>query len=335
MLAFVVAFMFVALSTRLWFLQVLAGPQHERDARDNSLRTVTTDALRGDILDRDGRRLVHNRLSLEVRINRDELGDEAEATLAHLSEILGVPAQELGEALDSKLYYSYQPVPVAEFVPDEVFFKIREEPERFPGVEVVEQSVRAYPQGQLAAHLVGWVGQINAEEIDGSAVPGLRAVGPRGEGGPRSHVRALAPRDAGGGAVPRELRRGGAPGVRAEARRARSRPAAVAWTSTSSGSPKQELLERHRERSDGLRRELGEEPRRERRRRRRPRSEDRRHRRDGVVADLPPLVVRAGAHARPSASCCSRARRRRCSTEPRRSPTPPDRRSSRSWRSPP
>jgi penicillin-binding protein 2 len=164
-LAFVVAFMFVALSTRLWFLQVLAGPQHERDARDNSLRTVTTDALRGDILDRDGRRLVHNRQSLEVRINRDELGDEAEATLAHLSEILGVSAQELGEELDSKLYYSYQPVPVAEFVPEEVYFKVREEPERFQGVEVVQQSVRTYPQGPLAAHLVGWVGQINAEEI--------------------------------------------------------------------------------------------------------------------------------------------------------------------------
>lgn len=165
-LAFVVAFMFVALSTRLWFLQVLAGPQHERDARDNSLRTVSTDALRGDIVDRNGRRLVHNLISLEVRINRDELGDEAEATLAHLSEILGVPAQELGEKLDSKLYYSYQPVPVAEFVPEEVYFKVREEPEQFRGVEVVEKSVRTYPQGPLAAHLVGWVGQINAEEID-------------------------------------------------------------------------------------------------------------------------------------------------------------------------
>ena len=99
-------------------------------------------------------------------INRDELGDEAESTLAHLSEILGVPAQELGEQLGTKLYYSYQPVPVAEFVPEEVYFKIREEPERFPGVEVVEQSVRSYPQGRLGAHLVGWVGQINAEELE-------------------------------------------------------------------------------------------------------------------------------------------------------------------------
>ena len=95
-LASVVVFMFLALSTRLWFLQVLAGPEHAQAALDNSLRTVTTDALRGDIVDRNGRRLVGNRLSLEVRIKRDELGDRTEATLASLSDILGVPAQELG-----------------------------------------------------------------------------------------------------------------------------------------------------------------------------------------------------------------------------------------------
>jgi penicillin-binding protein 2 len=166
LLASVVAFMFVALSTRLWFLQVLAGPQHAQAARDNSLRTVTTDALRGDILDRQGRPLVTNRLSLEVRIKRDELGEETEATLGHLSEILGIPARDLGEELQTDLYYSYQPVPVAEFVAEEVFFKVREEPERFPGVEVVEQSVRTYPHGPMAAHVLGWVGQINAEELE-------------------------------------------------------------------------------------------------------------------------------------------------------------------------
>ena len=50
-----------------------------------------------------------------------------------------IPAQDLGEELETKLYYSYQPVPVAEFVPEQVFFKVREEPEKFPGVEVVEE----------------------------------------------------------------------------------------------------------------------------------------------------------------------------------------------------
>jgi len=167
-LAFVVALMFVSLSTRLWFLQVLAGPAHAEAARDNSLRTVMTDALRGDVVDRDGRRLVQNRLSLEVRINRDELGDEAEATLAHLSEILGVPAQDLGEELEraGDQYYSYQPVPIAEFVPEEVFFKVREQPEDFQGVQVVEKSVRSYPNGRLGAHVLGWVGQIGAAELE-------------------------------------------------------------------------------------------------------------------------------------------------------------------------
>ena len=333
MLAFVVAFMFVALSTRLWFLQVLAGPQHERDARDNSLRTVTTDALRGDILDRDGRRLVHNRLSLEVRINRDELGDEAEATLAHLSEILGVPAQELGEALDSKLYYSYQPVPVAEFVPEEVFFKVREEPERFPGVEVVEQSVRAYPQGQLARppRRMGRADQRRGDRR--SAVRRVRAVGPR---------RARPGLEA---TYERWLR--GTPGeerflVNSDGEVLREfdpKPAEPGHDLRLSLGPRRPEDRRggaprgHRERADGLRRELGEEPRRERRRRRRARSEDGRHRRDGVVADLSPRRGSCGGSRRPSASCCSRARRRRCSTAPRRSPTRPDRRSSRSLRS--
>lgn len=166
LLGSVVVFMFLALSTRLWFLQVLAGPEHAQAARDNSLRTVTTDALRGDIVDRNGRRLVGSRLSLEVRIKRDELGGRTEATLASLSGILGVPAQELGEALETTLYYSYQPVPIAEFVPEEVFFKVREEPEKFPGVEVVEQSVRSYPRGGLASHILGWVGQITKEELE-------------------------------------------------------------------------------------------------------------------------------------------------------------------------
>jgi penicillin-binding protein 2 len=166
LLAFAVAFMFVALSTRLWFLQVLAGPRYAEEARDNSLRTVTTDALRGDIVDRNGRRLVGNRLSLEVRINRDELGDRTEATLAHLSEILGVPAQDLGEELQTTEFYTYQPVPVAGFVPEEVFFKVREQPEDFRGVDVVEQSVRTYPHGKVAAHVLGWLAQIRADQID-------------------------------------------------------------------------------------------------------------------------------------------------------------------------
>jgi penicillin-binding protein 2 len=66
-------------------------------------------------------------------------------------------------------------VPVAGFVPEQVFFKVREEPEKFRGVDVVEQSVRNYPHGMLGAHLVGWVGQINAEQLQSDR---FRGYGP-------------------------------------------------------------------------------------------------------------------------------------------------------------
>ena len=47
--ALVVTLMFAALTTRLWFLQVLASAQFRQQANDNSVRIVNSDALRGDI----------------------------------------------------------------------------------------------------------------------------------------------------------------------------------------------------------------------------------------------------------------------------------------------
>ena len=63
-LALLVALMFVALSTRLWFLQVLATDRFEKDARSNSVRIVATDPLRGKIYDDHKRVLVGNDASI-------------------------------------------------------------------------------------------------------------------------------------------------------------------------------------------------------------------------------------------------------------------------------
>src|SRR5919198_378458 len=109
-LALLVVLMFVALSTRLWFLQVLATTQFQQEARDNSVRFVYTEPLRGLILDD----------RVKVLVGR----------------------------LQTNQYYSYQPIPVAEFVSPLVRDYIGEYPELFPGVEVVPTSVREYPYGR-------------------------------------------------------------------------------------------------------------------------------------------------------------------------------------------
>jgi penicillin-binding protein 2 len=170
-LAILVAVMFAALSTRLWFLQVLDSAAYAREAENQMVRLVETDAPRGRILDANGDPLVENRLSVEVRVNKQQLRNDpdAEAILLRLSDVLGMKVRKINDALDTKLYYDYQPIPVAVDVPKEVAFYIEEHPDLFNGVEVVRAAVRNYPEGSLAAHGLGWVGQIYAEEIDQEA----------------------------------------------------------------------------------------------------------------------------------------------------------------------
>jgi penicillin-binding protein 2 len=165
-LALLLALMFVALSTRLWFLQVLAAEDFGKRARENSVRFVHTEPLRGLVYDASGDLLVENQASLQVLVNRDAMGEQAEAVVMRLAELLDVEISVLREALSDDRYYSFQSIPVAQFVEEEVAYYISERPEQFPGVEVVATSVRGYPQGRLAAHVLGTVGLIPAEDYE-------------------------------------------------------------------------------------------------------------------------------------------------------------------------
>lgn len=169
--ALLVALMFAALSTRLWFLQVLATEQFVDAAKNNSVRTARTDALRGEILTADKKQIVTNRKSLEVRVNKQALDEsgQAEEVLLRLSELLDIPVKDIRVKLEDKRYYDFQPKPIAEFVDETARFYIEEHQDQFPGVEVVDASVRAYPLGDSAAHIVGYLGQISREQADAAA----------------------------------------------------------------------------------------------------------------------------------------------------------------------
>jgi penicillin-binding protein 2 len=165
-LALLVVMMFLALSTRLWFLQVLAVDRFADDARRNSVRFVYSDPLRGKIYDASGDAIVENRGSLEVRVMRSELGQQGESVILRLSEVLDMEVRELTRRLQNKRYYPYQAIPVASFVDEEVAFYLSEHQDEFPGVSVVPASVRSYPHGRLAAHMLGYVGLIQAEDYE-------------------------------------------------------------------------------------------------------------------------------------------------------------------------
>ena len=186
--AILVLVMFGALTTRLWYLQVLATEVYVGQAKNNGVRQIGIDALRGEIWTADeygkpdGVPLVKNRSSLEVRVDVAELKESgmAEQVIARLSEMLDLPVKKIRAALESDQYFDYQPKPIAEFVSEKVAFAIGERQQEFPGVSVRNTSVREYPMGKTASHVVGWVSQIRDLQLSS---PEFKGYGPNDAAG--------------------------------------------------------------------------------------------------------------------------------------------------------
>ncbi len=178
--------LFLALFGRLWYLQALEAERFEVIAEQNITRFVRTQAPRGQILDRNGRVLVENRLSTVVTINPDEhrqalvaLGYDdrdsreefREVMFADLARELSQSGQltkveNLNRAFDDVSFTVFDDIPIARDVDEELLIFIGERPDRFPGVEVTQDVVRSYPFGDKAAHLLGYVGSITQGELD-------------------------------------------------------------------------------------------------------------------------------------------------------------------------
>jgi penicillin-binding protein 2 len=174
--------LFVTLFARLWYIQVLGGESYQAQAAEQSVREVVVQPARGLIVDDMGRPLVANRPSWVVSVDRTLLGkldDRAQTRLVHRlaravkvspNEILartrvcGSPGGVAGSCWNGS---PYQPVPVAEDIPQQVAVSIMEQGEDFPSVLVEKQNVRAYPApyGINAAHLLGYLSPITEEEL--------------------------------------------------------------------------------------------------------------------------------------------------------------------------
>jgi len=162
-----------ALLARLWFLQILAGDRFAELADSNRLRTVVSQAPRGHILASDGRELVINRPALALTAERQVLVNAAgqprdvtaARTIRRLAELLELDEQVLLRRIGDVRYSPFRPVPIAIDVSAEIILVVRQNQELFVGIGAETIPVRDYPEGDLAAHLVGYLGQISRDEL--------------------------------------------------------------------------------------------------------------------------------------------------------------------------
>ena len=154
------------LTTRLFYLQILEGGYYAGLAEANEQQTRPIRSARGLIYDRAGRPLAINVPSYVVRIRPADLPfGEREAVVQRLSTLIDVPAVEIIEELDRHASLRFELVRIASDVPSDVARLITEESRHLPGVEVSIDERREYAYGPLLAHVLGYTGAVNAEEL--------------------------------------------------------------------------------------------------------------------------------------------------------------------------
>jgi penicillin-binding protein 2 len=155
---------FLVLLGQLWYLQVLEGARLQELSERNRIRVRPVAAPRGVLFDRNGLPLVDNRPAFTLSLIPREI-DDRDAVLGRLARLLRIPYAELDEALGRGPADSLMPIRVRRGLTLDEVARIEEWKPELPGVIVEVEPQRLYPAGRFAAHLLGYVREVNDEQL--------------------------------------------------------------------------------------------------------------------------------------------------------------------------
>ena len=154
----------------------------------DKVRVSTTQAERGEIMDRNGRVLAGKGIASSVGIVPGKLENREEA-IAQIAELLEITPEVIEKKLSAQWVKDDSFVPIKtiprveeielmKIEPDEDVLKEKERHEKLleiSGVMISDVEVREYPLGEAAAHLVGYVQSVTAEDLEEHAGEGYTA----------------------------------------------------------------------------------------------------------------------------------------------------------------
>jgi penicillin-binding protein 2 len=166
--------LFGALGGRLYQLQVQKGPAYELQAEDNRSNQRLLVPPRGRILDRNGRPLAANVPTYRVRIVREQAGD-LRVMLERLADILALDPQRIEEVTArAAALPPFLPLVVREDLTWKEVSLIAVNTPDLPGLVLDAGLVREYPEGEVLAHVLGYVGPASEAEQAADPDPLLR-----------------------------------------------------------------------------------------------------------------------------------------------------------------
>jgi penicillin-binding protein 2 len=160
---------FTSLTVRLYDLQVVNGARYRTLAEQNRVLRLPVPAERGSITDRNGYVLARNIPGFGVTVLPVDLPRGKQDQLAsQLGAVIGRDPSELTKLIDQqRIRNPYEPVKVSgKPIDRNTALLLAERPELFPGVNVVAESIRTYPDAVLYSPVIGYTGPITEDELD-------------------------------------------------------------------------------------------------------------------------------------------------------------------------
>ncbi|AEK63939.1 penicillin-binding protein 2 [Collimonas fungivorans] len=158
---------FGLLGARFIWLQVVRHDAYAAQAEDNRISLVPVVPNRGLIMDRNGVILARNYSAYTLEITRSKIKGDLESVIDDLAQIVNITPKDRRRFKkmleDSK---SFASLPIRTRLSDEEVARFTAQRYRFPGIDVQARLFRQYPLGEVAAHVIGYIGRINQKDAD-------------------------------------------------------------------------------------------------------------------------------------------------------------------------
>jgi len=165
---------FAALVLRLWFLQVVSGPEYRVKSENNRIQLHDIPPFRGMIFDRNGHLLVDNRPAFHLYVIPEDIQDR-EALLSRLKDLVGIDPEAAAAKLDREgRGRPFLPILIKRELSREELALVETHIFNLPGAMIQVKPQRHYIKDSLAAHLTGYLGEISEGQLASGRYPGRR-----------------------------------------------------------------------------------------------------------------------------------------------------------------
>jgi penicillin-binding protein 2 len=168
---FIILATFATLVLRLWYVQIVNGPAYRAQSENNRIRLNDVPPFRGMMFDRNGELIVDNRPSFDLFVVPEEVHDP-ERLSSSFEELIGLAANTVEEKLDDEGRKApFRPLLVKKNLSREELAIIETNLFNLPGTMIQVKPQRHYIYSEFASHVIGYLGEINENQLNSGKYP--------------------------------------------------------------------------------------------------------------------------------------------------------------------